>query len=82
MQAFDARRVRPEATASTWTFGTRDTVTVPPPIKAAFHLSPQERDDLLRFLFTSQALEGIEVPPDEAERILEEVLREPPPDIR
>jgi hypothetical protein len=50
--------------------------------EVAFRMSPQDRDDLLRSLISSQAIEGVEVSYAEAERILDEVLREALPIIR
>jgi hypothetical protein len=52
------------------------------PDGAARLMSRLDRDDLIRSLISSQALEGVEVPYEEAELILDQVLREPSPAIR
>ena len=54
----------------------------PRPHDAARQMADADRNELLRSLISSQAIEGVEVPYEEAERILDEVLREPPPAIR
>lgn len=53
-----------------------------PPVAATWLTTDAGRDRLIRGLISSQALEGIDVPYDEAARILDQVLREPLPDIR
>ena len=65
---------------STWAQDS-ETATLPPPY-GTLRLSTEDRRDILRFLIGSQAIEGVDVPYNEAERILEQVLREPLPDIR
>ncbi|MGI8857660.1 MAG: type II toxin-antitoxin system antitoxin SocA domain-containing protein [Thermomicrobiales bacterium] len=44
-------------------------------------LRPGEREHILRSLVSSWAIEGIDVPPDTAERALDRALRKPLPDI-
>ena len=55
---------------------------LPPPVAAAWLMTGEGRDSLIRSLISSQALEGIDVPYDEAAQILDQVLSEPLPDIR
>jgi hypothetical protein len=44
-------------------------------------LSARERDYLLRSVISSQALEGVHISYEEAERLLEDVLRRPLPSL-
>jgi hypothetical protein len=52
-----------------------------PAAQAARPLSPTERDWILRSAISSQALEGVLIPYQEASDILDEVLGEPLPDL-
>lgn len=65
---------------SSWTQESR--TAVPAAFLAAFELSDLEREYLLRSVIASQALEDVHVSHEVASRLLDEVLREPLPDIR
>jgi hypothetical protein len=41
-------------------------------------ITPRDRDDMIRSIIGSQALEGIELAWDDVARIVDEVLAEPP----
>ncbi len=61
--------------ATTATRDTNGTVKYPTP------LAPGEREAMLQSVITSQAIEGVHISYEVAERLLDEVLREPLPHI-
>lgn len=59
----------------------RGPTAVPTGFLAAFELTDLERDAVVRSVVASQSLEGVDIPRATVQRLLDEVLLEPLPDI-
>ncbi len=70
-------RLRPPAvTTDVWT--ERPETSIPTAFLSAFELSDIERDQLIRSVVSSEALEGVELSYDLVNRLVDQVMLEPP----
>jgi hypothetical protein len=76
LEQVSSRMYAPYATADAWTESPE--TSIPSGFLSAFELSDVERNRLVRSVVSSQALEGVDLPYRVVDRLVDQVLLEPP----